>query len=66
MMQLNCCSGQNSRAMFLLMQYDHQEFPGIVPRTFLGPLVVSTAALPLVKLSDYLGATKLTSQYIGG
>ncbi|EFN68776.1 Probable dolichyl-P-Man:Man(7)GlcNAc(2)-PP-dolichyl-alpha-1, 6-mannosyltransferase [Camponotus floridanus] len=49
---------------FNLTEYDHHEFPGVVPRTFLGPIVVSSFAWPLVACSNYLKLNKVFAQYI--
>ena len=48
-----------------LATYDHKEFPGVVPRTFLGAVVIALVAKPFQFLLSSMEFSKLWCLYLG-
>ena len=49
---------------FDIDKYDHLEFPGVVPRTFIGSIVTSLMSFPIVRLFQWLNLPKYYSLYV--
>lgn len=48
--------------IFDISQYDHIQFPGVVPRTFIAALIIAFMTKPFVMLSSLWGGSNITGE----
>lgn len=52
------CSSHDPLWNMSIFQYDHHTFPGVVPRTFAGPLALTAVVSPFIAAFEYWNVPK--------